>query len=786
MNERPSQPPTSLERAAALRECESEPIRTPGQVQPHGALLLCSAAGELIGASESVTGLLGFMPAGRLGQPVADLLGKPFWSQLQRHAIGLDAREQGPVRFVWEHPFGKEMDCWVSWCAEGWLVDSERRHYQKAEAALLASARTLQTLAAGERLKNEAEIAGYFANAARRLLGFDHVMVYRFHEDWHGEVIAESTDGDWDRWLGFHWPATDIPAQARALYLVAPVRQIPDVDARPSALRLAGGQLQPDLGRSTLRSTSPYHLQYMRNMGVRASLVGSLIDEGRLWGLVACHHHDSPLYTCAEEREAFEWLCRELMLRLARRREAATAAWSVSLAAQRSRALELDVPGHEDILDQQGHALMGLAAADGAAWMDGGRVSGIGLMPPAADLTAFLRLWEADADGAIRHTDNLRGLADKSTGAMRAASQALLASGIGGVAIAGSMDLSGPTIAWFRREWQREIRWGGNPEQPLEVDGKGRAWPRTSFASWLQSVRGSSRAWEAAEIESMRSFFGKWSRRTAQPSGSDPSAAPTDAGTSPGTALQRAVFEGALQMCYRVLAETAPPNRRLGWGGWPFVRVGGQSERAMTALDWAQLDPDARAAVQHWIMAQAQVDQGAVMASETCAVGASLSVPAWIGAMSIARWRAVLDRCRSVTGASGRVTLALDVQDALAPEVSLAVKKQWVEIARECGIELRAWGLGRIDLDLDALGASGVWASLWWAAPPASTKPNRTEALWAALLSRGGPPCGCALAAHDHAMPSGCALKLAPGDAAPLPIFPAAEMQGFRSPTDQG
>jgi light-regulated signal transduction histidine kinase (bacteriophytochrome) len=131
----------------------------------------------------------------------------------------------------------------------------------------------------------------------RGLTGFDRVMVYRFDPDWNGEVVAEERRDDLEPFLGLHFPASDIPAQARALYLRNWLRLIPDARYAPVPLvpeRNPHDGRPLDLGASTLRSVSPVHLEYLANMGVIASMSVSLVDRGRLWGLIACHHYAGP------------------------------------------------------------------------------------------------------------------------------------------------------------------------------------------------------------------------------------------------------------------------------------------------------------------------------------------------------------------------------------------------------------------------------------------------------------------------------------------------------------
>ena len=155
------------------------------------------------------------------------------------------------------------------------------------------------------------DLAAQLAVEVRALLGFDRVMVYRFDEEWNGEVIAEEKRDDLNSFLGLHYPATDIPAQARRLYTVNWTRLIADIEYAPVPLHpvfdpATGAPL--DLSHAALRSVSPIHIEYLSHMGVTASMSISLVVDGELWGLVACHHYSGPHRPSQDARSAAEFL----------------------------------------------------------------------------------------------------------------------------------------------------------------------------------------------------------------------------------------------------------------------------------------------------------------------------------------------------------------------------------------------------------------------------------------------------------------------------------------------
>jgi len=169
-----------------------------------------------------------------------------------------------------------------------WLIDIEpprhgsvpdKMHYQCRQAIT-----HLRSLSALTPIINTA------ANLIRDITGFDRVMIYQFDKDWNGEIIAEACADNIEPYLGLHFPASDIPSQARELFKSSRIRQISDALYEPSALVARGDGRAIDLGRSSLRSVSPIHIEYLENMGVSSTLVGSLLVEGALWGLLSCQH----------------------------------------------------------------------------------------------------------------------------------------------------------------------------------------------------------------------------------------------------------------------------------------------------------------------------------------------------------------------------------------------------------------------------------------------------------------------------------------------------------------
>jgi serine phosphatase RsbU (regulator of sigma subunit) len=336
------------------------------------------------------------------------------------------------------------------------------------------------------------------ARAVRDLTGFDRVMVYRYDEDYNGEVVAESKRADLNSFLGLHYPSTDIPAQARALYEKSWLRLISDVGYTPAPLvpTTAPGSGTPlDLTHATLRSVSPIHVEYLQNMGVHASMSISLLRHGRLWGLIACHHYAGPHLPPFGNRVAAEFLGSTLSLRLVdrfeddqlRRRLAAQSVLAKLTAATLNdrEPLAAALLGAPDLLD--------LVPADGVVVDIQGDRRVRGSVPPP-EVVAAVAAWARGAGDEIADSDWL--------------SRELPALPLDPQLAAGALALNlpdGQYAVWFRREVLRSVDWGGDPHNKAIALSEGdriRISPRKSFDRWREIAHQRSEPWTPGETES--------------------------------------------------------------------------------------------------------------------------------------------------------------------------------------------------------------------------------------------------------------------------------------------
>jgi light-regulated signal transduction histidine kinase (bacteriophytochrome) len=483
---------------ADLSQCDREPIHLLGGIQPHGVLLAFSEPELTLALVSANAGAqLGKSPERLVGRPLAEVLhpsslvhltralSQPFTPSLRIEAAGrffIGSVHRGDGLTV--------------------LELEPASAFSNEEEALGMVDLLLSPLA---RARGPLGLLQAAADAVRALTSFDRVMVYRFDSDWHGEVVAESRAEDMDSFLGMHFPASDIPAQARALYSRNTLRLIVDARAQPVPLVPA---VLPSLGRpldlsgASLRSVSAIHLEYLANMGVGASCSISLLRDGELWGLIACHHR-TPLVVPAATRRACDVLARLVALQLAAEERASASAELFHRTGLQARLVERLSAGGATLaqaLPRQGELLLGLTGAGGAALLLGGVPILMGATPTMDEVEA-LAGWLAGQhlEGTFQ-TDRLARLHPP------ASEYADVGSGL----LAVRLDATAPRfVLWFRPEVTRTVTWAGNPQKPVVAGpGASRLHPRASFEAWSETVRGVSVPWTPADLATAESFRG--------------------------------------------------------------------------------------------------------------------------------------------------------------------------------------------------------------------------------------------------------------------------------------
>jgi len=482
-----------------LDTCEAEPIHIPGAIQPHGVLVALDDDLRVVMASTNVDQELGIPVEAAIGRPFADLVGAEVSDAVaERATLGLTGEPLVlPLAEVPASAGFADITADVRLHRSGSRLVVELEPLGRISTFPLTYQSTRAAMARLAAARSVAELADQLAREIRTVLGFDRVMVYRFDEDWNGEVIAEDRRLDLNSFAGLHYPASDIPAQARRLYTINWTRLIADVHYEPVALHPV---LDPetnaplDLSFSTLRSVSPIHVEYLGNMGVGASMSLSLVRDDELWGLVACHHYSGPHRPSHDARAAAEFLGQVASQLFSERvtsdaREARLATQVLVGSVSRGITTTPDHPLDSVLADP---AVLDLVGATGAATYSDGAIRTCGDVPDDQTLRRIAAALDAPEAG-VTSTDRLGDLVPALAGVAPVA--------------AGAMRITlAPDrwLLWLRPELPQVVNWGGDPTNKLLAateNGSVRLSPRKSFEKWRQLVRGRSAPWQPWEVE---------------------------------------------------------------------------------------------------------------------------------------------------------------------------------------------------------------------------------------------------------------------------------------------
>ena len=487
-------------RGLDLTACDREPIHVVGSVQPHGFLLTLDPTDfSVVQASVNA-------PSGAtFGTSLEAVL--PELVPVVRRYLDDPPAEDGAhyLRTVTLGGAGATHSYEVAAHRVDGLVVLELEEFadQAVEAGL--DALSLRLRAFVQRLRQARtieDLCGIVAEDVRHVTGFDRALVYRFDRDWHGTVLAEDGNGALPSYLDLRFPASDIPVQARELYRRNRLRIIPDAGYAPVPLRPA---LTPagrplDLSQSVLRSVSPVHVEYMRNMGTMASMSVSILIDDRLWGLISCHNAE-PRRVPLQARNACDFLTQIFALQLSARERGAQAEQRLALGAIQSRLLGFmaEEDSFVDGLLNHPDDVMGLVNASGAAIVTGDRCRLIGFTPSEADVRVLYDWLSAQGDASeVFSTEALSELLP-AAGAFAAHASGLLAISVS--------KKYASYVLWFRPEVVRTVKWGGNPVKPATVDPEGgpdRLHPRKSFETWKETLKGRSMPWSLPEVEAAK------------------------------------------------------------------------------------------------------------------------------------------------------------------------------------------------------------------------------------------------------------------------------------------
>ncbi|HEY9679274.1 MAG TPA: GAF domain-containing protein [Drouetiella sp.] len=485
----------------SLNDCDKEPVQFVDSIQTFGSMIIVGEDGRIEQAAFS----------SELPKPASFALGKQFsavFSSIDKALTSLIKSRSEPTV-----PILVKSDAFKKWTVCSGHKSGSKLVYEIEAASTEFSEQTIPTLKfQQERNHTIEEYLAYVCENLRVITHFDRVMVYRFSSDWHGQVIAESLSQNCSHsFYNHHFPASDIPEPARELFLRNWIRVIPDVDAVPIRLEKIDNSVQVDLTKSSLRAASPIHIEYLQMMGVKASMTISIVCDGKLWGLIACHHL-SPKLLSAEHRSILS-----LTAKLISARVSTVNVTAVIRATHKLKSFLDEVAVHArdlntsllEISRDNKVALQRLVPCESFAYMSRGVdfVAGGNCPSPHSleKIRQFLDSRNSDSfvtPSIVSDMPELRELSSTAAGIVAAR-------------------IADAWFVWMRPEMSQTFTWAGNPEfKNLYINpSRNGLSPRASFDSWRSETSGRAKEWAQSEIDTIEKLkehlativnHGKW------------------------------------------------------------------------------------------------------------------------------------------------------------------------------------------------------------------------------------------------------------------------------------
>lgn len=495
-----------------LEECNEESLYAPGYIQSYGILLLLQEPDlTILQVSENVEQFFGIPAAKLLYQPLYRLFSGTQVQQIMTYLTKDNLEIYNPFKLktrrkVAQTNWQRKNQTFIAAIyrtGDGLVLELEP-HESSQKLHLIDFYNFIQTAIANLRNTDSMiHLAQTLARDVKALTGFDRVMIYRFESDESGVVIAEEKQKHLKSYLGLHYLATDIPDSARKLFYRKWIRLIPDVDYIPIKLIPTHHPLTntaTDLSNSSLRGVSPFHIEYLHNMGVAGSMTISLINDKRLWGLIACHHY-SPKLVDYDTRKACKILGQFASLELVHKQEIELDAYrtqikTIQYELQQRLLQESDLNGQ--VLNRSTSELLDLVHAQGVAILLDSHLTLIGQTPSNQQIQDLVTWLVQQDQGRVFSTNSISRLYPKAREFKEQASGVLAIS-----ILFQHVKQNSYHILWFRPEQIQTVDWAGKPQDTVTINeiGQMQLCPRKSFELWQETVRETSLPWEIAELE---------------------------------------------------------------------------------------------------------------------------------------------------------------------------------------------------------------------------------------------------------------------------------------------
>lgn len=476
-----------------LTNCEHEPIHIPGSIQPHGFLLGVTSDWKIDFCTENTSALIDLSYKEIIGKDFCAIFG----NQAKEAIVNYINDDKTQLIFPLEiELLGKLFQLSIHKSNDTYVLEAEP-HFGDNEKIAELYTQTIHFVNSMNSTKSLQELCELVAKGTREITGYDRVMIYRFDADYNGEVYAEDCRDDIEPFLGLHYPHTDIPAQARELYIRNQLRLIVDINYQPVPIFTVDDNTPNknlDLSVSILRSTSPIHVQYLKNMGVGATLTISLIHHGRLWGLIACHHYSakniSPEIRLAAKLQG-QFISSQIDLRQST--DEYQIARKTSFALEHLTGLDLPLNPLSFATISADPELLNVCNATGVSICVGDKIYKHGLTPSDDQIQRIGIKVNYFAKEGIFTTNKLTDYFPEFNDHGDVAG--IIYHSLG----------NDNSIIWYRAETISEINWAGDPQKAIVKDKSGLN-PRNSFNIWKQTVKNQSSIWLHPEINAAASY----------------------------------------------------------------------------------------------------------------------------------------------------------------------------------------------------------------------------------------------------------------------------------------
>ncbi|RAJ29083.1 GAF domain-containing protein [Pedobacter cryoconitis] len=496
--------------------CGSLPLHHINSIQDYGYLLIVDKKLNIIQLSENIVQLAGKRAEELINSSLVDFISSEDLVKIEELLKrGLSKRIPLYLQFTAQQQTSLFLAL-LHVEADYIIIELEKQeeNYNRSFADVFQEVKYIST--AIDQADNVQEVCNIAIHELRKIAGFDGILMYQFDKDWNGTVIAEEKDERLDQYLGQTFPASDVPKQARQMYLKNPYRLIPNRDYEPIRLYPVINPVTNafiDLSDCNLRGVAKVHLEYMKNMKVKASMSIRVICNETLWGLISCHHLE-PKYLNYELCSIFEWLSEVISTKISLIVNKQDYRNSKQIQEKRV-ALTDQIYAQDDIatglLKDDSGDILELFNASGVLISINGRSETKGNIPDRADLYNLIQWFESRNLNTVYSTNSLSAIYED------AAAYSAVASGVLFIPIA---QTAGDFLVCFRPEVIKNIDWGGDPNQAINFTDDGKKYhPRTSFELWKQTVEQQALPWTKNELEvaeSLRSFLFEFTIKQAQ------------------------------------------------------------------------------------------------------------------------------------------------------------------------------------------------------------------------------------------------------------------------------